>query len=54
MTEARIKAMNEAGLEELQISIDGVTPDHVSNWSVVVEQTCCVAKHALLRSRLPP
>ena len=36
MTEARIKAMNEAGLQELQISIDGVTPDHVSNWSVVV------------------
>ena len=36
MTEARIKAMNEAGLQELQISIDGVTADHVSNWSVVV------------------
>jgi MoaA/NifB/PqqE/SkfB family radical SAM enzyme len=29
MTEARIKAMNEAGLQTLQISIDGVTPDHV-------------------------
>ena len=30
MTVDRIKAMNDAGLQELQISIDGVTPDHVS------------------------
>jgi hypothetical protein len=45
---------SEAGLQELQISIDGVTPDHVSNWSVIVSQTGRGAKHALLRSRLPP
>jgi len=31
-----IRELNDAGLQELQISIDGVTADHVSNWSVVV------------------
>jgi MoaA/NifB/PqqE/SkfB family radical SAM enzyme len=30
LTAARIKAMNAAGLQELQISIDGVKPDHIS------------------------
>jgi len=30
LTAARIKAMNAVGLQELQISIDGVKPDHIS------------------------
>src|SRR5262249_9523566 len=36
MTEDRIKLLNESGLEHLQISIDNVTPDKVSQKSLKV------------------
>jgi MoaA/NifB/PqqE/SkfB family radical SAM enzyme len=49
LTEKRIKQLNEAGLDHLQISIDNVQPDDVSKKSLKVldKKLQLLAKHAL-------
>src|SRR5580704_9801556 len=48
LTEARIDALNRAGLEYLQISIDNVMPDDVSKKSLKVldQKLALLAEHA--------
>ena len=48
LTPERIKRLNEAGLEYLQISIDNVEPDEVSKKSLKLldKKLRCLAEHA--------
>jgi MoaA/NifB/PqqE/SkfB family radical SAM enzyme len=49
LTRERIERLNGAGLDQLQISIDNVTPDNVSMKSLKVldRKLCLLARHAL-------
>ena len=51
LTQARIKTLNDAGLEHLQISIDNVKPDDVSKKSLKVldQKLKLLAEHAIFQ-----